>query len=196
MKHLRTLLFSMLLIASSSVCYAQISITAAYKPSISKSEGEINTENGVSLNVLYNAAISDHIPLSIQSGLGFHYIFDEINRNDLSFSNIFIPVNIAYKFDVKPTFSIYPYAGIYGRYVVQYEKTRREIQQPPVTTDLLKQYPDKYNRTLIGSQLGLMLDIHKHLRIDISYGFDFYKFNKGVYSSALQSLSIGIGYTF
>lgn len=69
-------------------------------------------------------------------------------------------------------------------------------QQAPVTTDLLKHNPDKYNRTLIGSQLGLMLDIHEHLRIDISYGFDFYKFNKGAYSSALQSLSIGIGYTF
>ena len=197
MKALRSLLFSMLLIASSSVCFAQISITAAYKPSIFNVEEEINTENGVSLNVLYNAAISDHIPLSIQSGLGFHYIFDEINRNDLSFSNIFIPVNIAYKFDVKPTFSIYPYAGIYGRYVVQYETTRRMQQQAPVTTDLLKHNPDKFNRALVGSQLGLMLDIHKHFQIDISYGFDFYKFYKGInYISALQSLSIGIGYTF
>lgn len=193
---MKKILLVVILLLSTISTNAQISITAAYKPSIFKSEGEIIIQNGVSLNVLYKAAISDHIPLSIQSGLGFHYMFNKIMRNDLHFSNIYIPVNIAYKFDVKPSFSIYPYAGIYGRYVIQYEKTKRKVQQPPVTTDLLKQYPDKFNRTLIGSQLGLMLDIHKHFRIDISYGFDFYKFNKGTYSSALQSLSIGLGYTF
>ena len=190
-------LFIVILLLSTIAANAQISITAAYKPSIFNVEEEINTENGVSLNVLYKTAISDHIPLSIQSGLGFHYIFDEINRNDLQFSNIFIPVNIVYRFQIKPTFSISPYAGIYGRYVVQYETTRRMQQQAPVTTDLLKHNPDKFNRALVGSQLGLMLDIHKHFQIDISYGFDFYKFYKGInYISAFQSLSIGLGYSF
>lgn len=80
--------------------------------------------NGVGLNWIHGISISKNVPLYIQTGLDLHvgfwsdenkleqYSDDTYLKKKLTTLNAAIPVNLAYKFNVSPSFSIEPLVGL------------------------------------------------------------------------------------
>lgn len=207
MKALFSLLFSMLLIASSSVCFAQISINAGYKASIidiTRTIGEDSHQSGsgISLDALYNIPISTKYSLNLETGLGFHYLFFNDSmyyKSDLS--NVYLPVRVSHDIPLNQSITLAPYAGLYARYFLHYNTYKYSTEQgsSPTVVNVFKtiEEGEVINRGLVGGQLGLLIKGGDHFILELGYGFDFTKFIKSWASySRIHTFSISIGYSF
>ena len=224
MKALRSLLFLMLLIASSSVCFAQINIKASYKPSLLTTSTDIDKTlymHGLAMDVSYNFPIHNHIPLNIETGLGFHYLFhnaplgESYAPTDYQLSNLYLPVRISYNIKLSNRYSLAPYAGLYGRYFLHYKETTKYSYDQQSTPTI--KYPFKgkyaeliYDRFQMGGQIGFTLMADEHFVLEVGYGCDFGNFMSDYsyvgnadlekldprYKKRFHTLTLGLGYRF
>ena len=192
----RLFILCILALATGTLAKAQGRIYAAYKPTVQSIKSDINSINymhGLSIDYTHSLSLSAQIPLNINCGLGFHYLF----HGDLDYkeraSNIYLPLRLTYGIQLSKNITISPYAGIYGRYYTHYKITQSRIQRPPLVINAFDQANGSYSRGLIGGQIGLMIDLPNHFSMELSYGYDF---NQLFESVSIHTLTFGLGYRF
>lgn len=186
--------------------------------SYSYNKGEIDikgaddlTYNGVAIDYIHGFSLSKTLPLFIETGIGADFGFyrdspDEeesysettITGTAISFS---VPVNVAYKFNVNPDFSIHPYLGLNFKLNVFSETTTKEsydgdydddkhtvnnFDKKDVGKDL------KWNRFQLGWHIGVGVN-YKAFYAGLSYGTDFMELAKKTNTSTFK---IGVGFNF
>lgn len=150
------------------------SIKISYLPTSIDGDGggEIDF-NGVLVSYLKGYAISQDMPLFIETGLGASWIGGEIEDTgvDLNFFSLNVPVNFGYKYAFNDKCSIAPFVGItlrgniFGNYKFEGESLNA-FDEDEVGEEL------KLKRFNFGWQVGLGVNINS-LYIGASYGSDF-----------------------
>ena len=120
-------------------------------------------------------SISSTMPLFLETGASLLWakgdVFDDqglkLSMDMMSFN---IPVNLAYKFDIKEGMSFVPYAGLFLRYNLSGETAASQYGNK-VTSDMFDEDEGDGDRIQYGLQIGARLDFNK-FNVGVSYGFD------------------------
>ena len=118
-------------------------------------------------------SISSTMPLFLETGASLLWakgdVFDDQGlKLSMDMMSINIPVNLAYKFDIKEGMSFVPYAGLFLRYNLSGE-TELSQYGNKVTSDMFDEGDG--DRIQYGLQFGARLDFNK-FNVGVSYGFD------------------------
>lgn len=123
-------------------------------------------------------SISSTMPLFLETGASLLWASGDLfDKYDLKISaelmSINIPVNLAYKFDIKEGMSIVPYAGLLLRYNIsgEMEYDMTAYGQGKVKLDMFDEDEGDGDRIQYGLQIGARLDFNK-FNVGVSYGFD------------------------
>ena len=123
-------------------------------------------------------SISSTMPLFLETGASLLWasgdLFDKYDfKISAELMSINIPVNLAYKFDIKEGMSIVPYAGLLLRYnisgEIEYDMTA--YGQGKTKLDMFDEDEGDGDRIQYGLQIGARLDFNK-FNVGVSYGFD------------------------
>lgn len=187
---------------------------------------------GISLGYTKGISISKSYPLFVEVGARLNYSFktqdmfededldsDEEEAMDLlfnkhhyttSYMNIAVPVNLAYKFQVKDNVAITPFVGVTlkGNLLakVSYDIELTEEGEDYIDDELLEEYEDDvnyfdkkdvgkdyvWNRFQIGWNIGAGVDFNQWY-VGFSYGSDFMEIAKKTKTS---NWAISLGYNF
>ena len=120
-------------------------------------------------------SISSTMPLFLETGASLLWakgdVFDDQGlKLSMDMMSINIPVNLAYKFDIKEGMSFVPYAGLFLRYNLSGE-TELSQYGNKVTSDMFDEDEGDGDRIQYGLQIGARLDFNK-FNVGVSYGFD------------------------
>ena len=120
-------------------------------------------------------SISSTMPLFLETGASLLWakgdLFDDQGlKLSMDMMSINIPVNLAYKFDIKEGMSFVPYAGLFLRYNLSGE-TEASQYGNKVTSDMFDEDEGDGDRIQYGLQIGARLDFNK-FNVGVSYGFD------------------------
>ena len=122
--------------------------------------------------------ISSTMPLFLETGASLLWASGDLyDKYDIKMSaelmSINIPVNLAYKFDIKEGMSIVPYAGLLLRYNIsgEMELDMSEYGEGKVKMDMFDEDEGDGDRIQYGLQIGARLDFNK-FNVGVSYGFD------------------------
>ena len=120
-------------------------------------------------------SISSTMPLFLETGASLLWakgdLFDDQGlKLSMEMMSINIPVNLAYKFDIKEGMSFVPYAGLFLRYNLSGE-TELSQYGNKVTSDMFDEDEGDGDRIQYGLQIGARLDFNK-FNVGVSYGFD------------------------
>lgn len=199
---------------------------------ISPDKGDDTSLNGVGLNWIHGISVSKNLPLYVQTGLDLHLGFwsDEINREDdpedktyqkikLTTLNAAIPVNLAYKINASPSFSIEPLVGLNIKFnIISNTKnsiesesewlnekmdgwSKEELEEYFGFKESINNFDKKdtgskeatWKRFQIGWHIGANFIFSKKYYAGITYGSDFMEIAKKTNSS---TLTVGLGYIF
>lgn len=177
----------------------------SYNVDISGADDESMT--GFSVGYSKAFAVSPGTPLFVEAGLAGQYIFksDFMDIDDFNFNMISakVPVNLAYKFDLKnSSVSFIPYVGVVARFNIS-----GNVKYTGGTKDLKYDLFDKkdmeelkltadgkaFNRFQIGWQIGIKAKIGDSFILGLSYGSDFSEITKKV---KVSTPAVMLGYTF
>ena len=120
-------------------------------------------------------SISSTMPLFLETGASLLWakgdLFDDQGlKLSMDMMSINIPVNLAYKFDIKEGMSFVPYAGLFLRYNLSGEIEASQYGNK-VTSDMFDEDEGDGDRIQYGLQIGARLDFNK-FNVGVSYGFD------------------------
>ena len=120
-------------------------------------------------------SISSTMPLFLETGASLLWakgdVFDDQGlKLSMDMMSINIPVNLAYKFDIKEGMSFVPYAGLFLRYNLSGE-TELSQYGNKITSDMFDEDEGDGDRIQYGLQIGARLDFNK-FNVGVSYGFD------------------------
>ena len=120
-------------------------------------------------------SISSTMPLFLETGASLLWakgdVFDDQGlKLSMDMMSINIPVNLAYKFDIKEGMSFVPYAGLFLRYNLSGEIEASQYGNK-VTSDMFDEDEGDGDRIQYGLQIGARLDFNK-FNVGVSYGFD------------------------
>ena len=123
-------------------------------------------------------SISSTTPLFLETGASLLWASGDLfDKYDLKISaelmSINIPVNLAYKFDIKEGMSIVPYAGLLLRYNIsgEMEYDMTAYGEGKAKLDMFDEDEGDGDRIQYGLQIGARLDFNK-FNVGVSYGFD------------------------
>lgn len=198
---------------------------------ISPDKGDDYSTNGVGLKWIHGFSVSKNLPLYVQTGLDLHVGFwsDDIKMKDygdntyqktkLTTLNAAIPVNLAYKFNVSPSFSIEPLVGLNVKFNIL-SKTKNsvdtdldwltekikdmdkeEFEETFEFKESINNFDKKdtgskdtaWKRFQIGWHIGANFIFSQKYYAGITYGTDFMELCKKTNSS---TLTVGLGYVF
>ena len=133
-------------------------------------------------------SISNSMPLFLETGASLLWakgdIFDEQGlKISMDMMSINIPVNLAYKFDIKESISIVPYAGLFLRYNLSGEIETSGYGNK-VTMDMFDEDEGDGDRLQYGLQVGATVDFNK-FSVGVSYGFDINEIMEDVKTNKL-----------
>jgi hypothetical protein len=242
MKAIKTIMAIIAMFMTSSIQAQESSFASAntngwqnvyfqWNPSTAVTKGSGDDQAFTGLTIGYNKgfAITPGTPIYVEAGAALQYsffstdgnAFDESDSDDkLPFETKFsmvsakIPVSLTYDWQVSPTISILPYAGLTGRFNIvgslkheitdedrysvsrygdkkEFEKSRNIFDKK----DMGDNKDAVFNRFQLGWQIGLNASFNKSLLLGISYGSDFSYMQKST-KSTVHTTSITLGYYF
>lgn len=180
--------------ASSSALENWQSIKVSYLPASFKGDGggDIGFK-GAMVSYQKGFAVSQSIPLFVETGLGFSWIGGEIEDTgiDLNFFSLNVPVNFGYKHAFSDKVSVAPFVGItlrgnlFGNYKYEGESLNA-FDKDEVGEEL------QVKRFNIGWQVGVGVNFNA-LYIGGSYGSDFNDIIEGG-KAAVPQITLGFNF--
>ncbi len=193
---------------------------------ISPDKGDNTSLSGVSIDYIHGFSLSKTLPIFLETGVDFSAGFksNDVEEKNLLYGDsesvkttlmsLAIPVNVAYKFNVNPDFSIQPFLGLNFKFnIVGKQKYKVEFkdsdEQEAFDTyiedsdikldtnmfdkkDLNDNKDAVWKRFQMGWHIGAGIN-YKQLWIGLSYGTDFISLCKKTNTSTFK---VGVGINF
>lgn len=151
--------------------------------------------SGFAVDYIHGFSVSSDLPLFIETGLkftmGFHSEdiegYDDDYSAKMTYGNLSVPVNVAYKFALNDEMSIVPYTGINFKLNL--------IGKTKVEDESVSWYDEEggdLKRFQMGWQIGAGLN-YKQFYVGLGYEIDFIKIADKVNTS---NFYVGVGYNF
>lgn len=193
---------------------------------LSPDKGDDQSLNGVGLKWLRGISLSKTHPIYVQSGIGVDLGFWSDEKKDTNYKDTYfkqkitklsaiVPVNLAYKFNVSPVFSIEPLIGMNIKFNILANQKNSVDTDDESLQDLTKEeFEDRFGqkesvnlfdkkdtgdknatwkRFQIGWHIGANFIFSNKYYAGISYGTDFIDICK---KTSTSTLTVGLGYIF
>ncbi len=193
---------------------------------ISPDKGDNTSLSGFSIDYIHGFSLSKTLPLFLETGLGVQAGFHSLDadKDEIAFDaesqttkttlmSIAVPVNLAYKFNVNPDFSLQPYLGlnlkvnVLGKAKTTFDFKDKEDEEQfekmceDNELDFDKNMFDKkdtgdknltWKRFQMGWHIGVGMN-YKAFYLGLSYGTDFIALCKKTNTSTFK---VGVGVNF
>ncbi len=150
--------------------------------------------NGVNVAWIKTKAISQDMPLFVESGLGFSWIGGDLGDSDfkLNFFSLNVPVNLGYELALNNGMSVSPFVGLdlrgnlFGKYKIDGESIDAFDEDELEDWYLEESKLERFN---VGWRIGVAFNVN-NLYLGASYGDDFNDVAEGSKAS-LPQFTIG-----
>ncbi len=193
--------------------YDRISLSYSYDMGkVDIKDADDKNYNGIAIDYIHGFSVSKTLPIFVETGIGVDFGFysdspdsetkyyeTTIKGTAINFS---VPVNVAYKFNINPTFSIQPYLGLNFKLNAFSETTTKTTYEDEDEDDdkhTINNFDKKdvgkdgqWKRFQLGWHIGVGVN-YKAFYFGLSYGTDFMELAKKVNTSTFK---VGVGLNF